>query len=266
MGTPSGGTQSPEPRREGVRVGVAVLARPARDPLVEVLLHRGVDRLEGGPVAVAPVALPRHDEPERVPGRRRAAALHGLERRLADVAVVLVARREERHLARLGLRVEHVLEHLPVEPLGVEEERRRPRGELRVARPAVLLVDGCVGDDAVQVALDGPRGVAVDAVQRLVVGLERAGCGELASDLLDPLDGGLDAGGQGRPPRSAQLDVLEPLVAEARRPALVARGPSRRSSRSAAARRRGRCRASWPCRGRRASPSRRPRPPCPRAP
>ena len=155
-----------EAERECVGQSVAVAARPLRHPFVQVALHRGIRLRERAHVAVALVRFPRDDEPERVPGRSGAAAVGGLERRLPDVAVVLVRRGEQRYLAVRGLVVEHVLEELPVQTFGIEEGGRRASGELRVAGPRVLLIYGRVGDHALQVALDGPRGVAMDAVER----------------------------------------------------------------------------------------------------
>src|SRR5258708_5971979 len=126
----------------------AVATGPARDPVVEVRAHRGIRRLERALTPVPPVRLIWYDEPERLPRRCRAAAAIRLECGLTDVTVVLVARREQRHLARRALRVAHVLKQLRVQPPHVEHDRRRARRELRVPRPRILLVDRRVRDDA----------------------------------------------------------------------------------------------------------------------
>ena len=209
-----------EAGRQRVGVLVAVPARPLRHPHVEVLLHERERPLERAQIAVAPVALPRQHEPERVPRRRGAAAVRRLEGGLADVAVVAVAGAEQRHLALCRLRVGHVLEHLSIEPLGVDQQRRRARGQLRVARPAVLLVDRRVGDDPVHVALDRPRRVAMNARQRRLADLELRRRGHARVHDVHADHGRLHAVGQRLVTRRAELHVLKALVSEAWPPGL----------------------------------------------
>src|ERR1700736_3904198 len=87
--------------RQRVRETVAVLICPLWNPVIEILLHRGIRFFECSNVAVTLIAFPGNDEPERVPRGRRAAAVDWLECRFADVAEVFTARRYQRHLALL---------------------------------------------------------------------------------------------------------------------------------------------------------------------
>src|SRR3989442_1197559 len=87
--------------RQRVRETISVLIRPLWNPVVEVLLHRGIRFFECSNVAIALIAFPGNDEPERVPRGCRAAAVDWLESRFADVAVVFIARRQKRYFALL---------------------------------------------------------------------------------------------------------------------------------------------------------------------
>src|SRR5256885_11156578 len=88
-------------RRQRVRETVAVFIGPLWNPVIEILLHRGIRFFECSNVAVTLIALPGNDEPERVPRGRCAAAVDWLERRFAHVAVVFTARRQQRYFTLL---------------------------------------------------------------------------------------------------------------------------------------------------------------------
>ncbi len=94
---------------------------------------------------------------------------------------------------------------------------------MRVAGPGVLLVDGRVGDHAVEVALDRPGRVAVDAVERLLARREARRAREARAHLQHARERGRDARGKRLSARPAQLHVLEALVREGGRPPLGAR-------------------------------------------
>ena len=67
--------------------------------------------------------------------------------------------------ALLSLRVTHVLKHLAIETLGVEEKRRRACGQTRITSPRILFIYRRVSDDPVHVVLNGPRRVVVNTIE-----------------------------------------------------------------------------------------------------
>ena len=147
-----------EARRERVGVAVAVGREPLRQPRRQVVLHRpGRSAREVLAVAVAQVGLPRDRRTSRRPRSGSPCALAGLNAGpprsrswpcRARAACTSPVARWSSTMSCSDL--EYVA-------LGVELQRRGRRRQLRVARPAVLLVRRRVGDDAADVVLGDRR-------------------------------------------------------------------------------------------------------------